>query len=92
MPLLFFVLITVIWLAGPLYGITVILLNTQRRPHHRNILALGGGVLINTAIITMLAVWGSLLQGTVAGILPLVIIWGAALAAWHLLHTTSLYH
>lgn len=80
MPPLFFIVTTIMVLGGPLYGITIILFDTERRPHQRTVLALGGMVLLKTAIITLLAGLGILLGNRFSSLLPLLVVWAGGFA------------
>lgn len=80
MPPLFFISTTALVLGAPLYGITIILFDTERRPRERTVLALGGMVLIKTAIITLLAGLGILLGNRIYSLLPLMVVWAGCFA------------
>ncbi len=62
MPPLHIYLVTLLLLLPPLYGIAIILFD-NRSPHCRTVLALGGGILLNAAIVTGLCIIGLLFEG-----------------------------
>lgn len=77
-------------LAPPLYGIGIVLFDTNRRPHERNILALGGAVLLNSLILTLLGGVGWLIDGDANRWLPLLVIWIAAFSVYRLMGEPAL--
>ncbi|MCI0714168.1 MAG: hypothetical protein L0154_28690 [Chloroflexi bacterium] len=80
MPPLFFIITPILVLAAPLYGITIILFDTERKPRQRTVLALGGVVLIKAIIITLLAGLGILLGNRFSSLLPLLVVWAGGFA------------
>ena len=90
MPPLFFLMTVIIVLAAPLYGITIILFDTEHRPRQRTVLALGGVVLIKAAIITLLSGLGILLGNRFSSLLPLLVVWAGGFAVILVMRQPSL--
>lgn len=90
MPPLFMMGTAILVLASPIYGLIVILFNTRQRPHHRSILALGGGVLLKIFIMSLLAMVGFMIEGNPNPILSLVFFWLAGIVVYHLMNTAVL--
>jgi hypothetical protein len=90
MPSLFGMIIIGLVLAPPLYAIGVVLFDNAHRPHERNILALGGAVLFNSFVFTLLGGIGWLIDGETARLLPLLLICVAALTVYRLMGEPAL--
>ena len=77
-------------LTGPVYGILIVLFDTHHRPHHRSILALGGGVLLNVFILTFMAIIGFLIEGNPNPIVSLLVIWAAGVTVYQMMREATL--
>lgn len=79
MPPVHIYLTTLLLLLPPLYGIAIILLD-NRAPHCRSVLALGGGLLLNAAILLGLNLISLLFEGQspLALLIPAIVAISAA--------------
>ena len=90
MPPLFFVLTASCLLIPPLFGIAMILFGTHYSPHQRTSYVLGGGLLLNILISSLLIFWDGLLARQWTSLLGLGGLWTIGAMVYHILHLKTL--
>ena len=91
MPTPFFIIVSLLVLSSPVYGIIILAFDTQHRPHQRSILALGGGLLLKCFGLFGLISLNWLLGGSWQAWLPFLVIMVASWNIYLLMNQTSLH-
>ena len=91
MPIPFFIIISMLVFFAPVYGIIILLFDTQHRPHQRSILALGGGLLLKCFGLFGLVSISWLLGGSGLAWLPFLLIGFASFNIYQLMSQATLH-
>ncbi len=91
MPIPISIVVSMLFLIAPIYGILILLFDTHYRPHRRTILALGGGILLKCfalfGLVSLMWLFG---QNSHAWILLLFIL-GVSFNVYQLMNETALH-
>lgn len=91
MPIPFFIIVSMLVLSSPVYGIIILALDTQHRPHQRSILALGGGLLLKSFGLLGFVSLSWFLGGSWLAWLPFLVIMVASLNIYLLMNQITLH-